>query len=497
IAELRRGRAVAAWRELGGQRVPRWPRDAEAQALFALADCLRARPFDAATVERLRQAAPEAVCAWLEVECSRDLELWRWRADPRFTTRGSPAREAARELRERLRSLASWGSPAQRSWAAAGLGLLGVAEPPPADASAPPLERLVAARAALERRDAEGCLALTRAEVPERWQAWSRALQGAALLDLGRRVEALAALLAADALSPLNPEVCRLLAAATPPDAPELAAREALARALGERSFSESERQLAEVDPESLPAAQVPRLDAVLEADPLSWHARYRRAMVRATDFGAGPLRVALDAIYWDPRLIGQLHERVRASVRSGGGVRNLAREERVGARGYLAVLLDLRARPPASWREREALAILEAFAVELGEREQRLAPALASCEAVLAARPEVVSARLGRAFLLVRSGRLEEADEELSVLEAWAPEAPLTGFYRALWLAKSGADPADVRAALERAHGLTFRGAGDSYGKLRLRDYPELAPYDGRVSTDGLRGEPQAEGGR
>jgi len=251
----------------------------------------------------------------------------------------------------------------------------------------------------------------------------------------------------------------------------------------------EGDRRLGAIDPRVPPAAQIPRLDEEIARDPLNWHARFRRALVRATDFGPGPLIAALEAISWDPLLVKDLHERVRVSVRNVDGVRGMEAENAVGAMGYLVVLDELRAREPEGWREREAQAVMEAYAVEIGDQAGRLPRALELCDAVLAEHPSRTMARLARAFLLVRAGELLRADLELRVLEAWAPEAPLVAFYRALWLARSQAEPIQVRQALLAARRGGFRGLFNRWGELVLDDYEELVPYRSKLSLETLGG--------
>ena len=386
-AELRRGRLWAARDALHGPRLPRWPRDVEARQLLALCERLAEGRFQPGAVDALREAAPLAVCGWLVAVCSRDLELWRWRHDPRFVTRAPGPLAATTELQTRLEALANWGDDEQAAWA----------------------------------REA---LALTRQPAP--------------------------------------PTLERIL---------------------------EGDRRLAEIDPRVPPAAQIPRLDEEIARDPHNWSARFRRALVRATDFGPGPLAAALEAISWDPLLVKDLHQRVRVSVRNVDGVRGMKAENAIGAMGYLVVLDELRAREPREWREQEAQAVMEAYAVEMGDQAERLPRALELCDAVLAERPSRTAVRLARAFLLVRAGELQRADLELRVLEAWAPEAPLVAFYRALWHARSQAEPIQVREALLAARRGGFRGLFNRWDELVLDDYEELVPYLGKLSLATLGG--------
>ncbi|MEZ6185899.1 MAG: hypothetical protein R3F62_12930 [Planctomycetota bacterium] len=261
---------------------------------------------------------------------------------------------------------------------------------------------------------------------------------------------------------------------------------------LDRRSYAESEALLDALPPEVTPASRVVQLDAAIQQDPLSWHARLRRATIRGTDLDLEAFAQALEAQDWDPWLVRYLHDQVRTSSRSSRGVRELEQERSVGAVDYLAALLtQLERDPPRTWREREVAACVMAWAVEVAELPEWFEPALAHAEAVLALHPEALSARLCRAFLLLRAARLDEADRELRLLEDWAPTCSLVPFYRALWLGASHAEPGVVRQALVRAKDLGFRGLVTRGFRVRLEDYPELAPYEGRISMRGL-GEPQ-----
>ncbi|MEZ6185898.1 MAG: serine/threonine-protein kinase [Planctomycetota bacterium] len=134
-AELEAGDDLAARRALGGE-LERWPGDPEARALRGLLERLGEPRFDADRVELWREHAPRAVNAWLEVGCRRDLELWRWRRDPRQSERGQSTFEPEADLRERLKALARWADAPATLGFARGAGVDGGPRRPPPSAPA-------------------------------------------------------------------------------------------------------------------------------------------------------------------------------------------------------------------------------------------------------------------------------------------------------------------------------------------------------------------------
>jgi len=278
------------------------------------------------------------------------------------------------------------------------------------------------------------------------------------------------------------PELARLLAKLKL-DEPAAASQGELARLLAELKLDDSTRSALEARRAWASEAQVRRvllgeaedpalaLADVIEADPWCWHAQGRLAMRDEAD----ALPAVLEAAGWDPFLDGALHPWARQL---------LARDP--------DALDAFRERAGSGWRSREALALLEVWAVEHAGRSQRLAAALEGCEALLAERPGAILLRLARAFLLVRSGRLAAADAELRRLEAWAPEAAHTWVYRALWHARRGADEADVLAALRQALALGFLAELPAHAALS--DYPELAPYARWLEPGALEPAPRVD---
>ena len=487
LGEARSARAALADSREGPQGVERFAReDPPLDRARELLEGLCADPPRLAGWPGAPPAWQAAAAAWWAALARRELALRRRAASlVHWTPAEAPAADerAARARAAAQAALALSAAPAAaRARAHLVLHELGVADQLALAAACDPRDGEVAAaraRAALTRREPAAALAAL-AEAEDLGPAGLSA-RGQALLALGRGAEAAAPLEAAFlAADRLDARVAGLLARALAEEQPERAAelREWVALLGGSRAAearqwrqraAELQRDRAssrrEVFAALEQAALLDPLDHLSRAECLRYLARGGADEERLTDL--------LRTTGFDLRLLSTTW---RDLLQISGGL---------GEAPYVAQIAE-RLAGEDRWT-RWARCLLRAFALTHEERADWLAPTLREATRLLGEEPADLFLAVVRAGLLVRAGRLAEAEGELSWLRRELPRDPLLTFQELLLAARRRA-PAPRLAALLRL--LEQQGFElPSARSWTLADFPELAPYEEGPGFERLRG--------
>jgi hypothetical protein len=206
-------------------------------------------------------------------------------------------------------------------------------------------------------------------------------------------------------------------------------------------------------------------LEEALSFDPNCWPARYVLARLRFQAGEQAQLRGCVEAVRRCPIMIRHLLYDLRlwASLRGADALQAL-RGEFTGAE-----LTDALAR-----------LLLSASHVELtGSVGEAAEAAWEEAERYLASDPGSLLARNLRAFLAVRTGRLDACRRDLAILQEAVVQAPTAEFVRALLLMREAAETEDVALALQAAAREDFRAfSAPERSELTADLYPECQPY-------------------
>jgi len=450
-----------------------WRPKAALPILRALAD----HPPRLPSKEEVPSAWREAIARWSLGEARRAGGLAAWRADPATVSgAGAPTPEAFRArglaLAKAALELASESQTLGRSLALQAQlgGAPELLERALALAPADPwvlevqLERAHAAKAWSQVLALLG--APPEVEAPRR-AAW----RGEALLRLGKSAEAAEAL--REALGPreLDARVARLLAQAL--EAEEGGRAEA-ARLRARAKLLESppspgaalalERALLARRSQVQGRAEVEALFLeALAQDPYAIRARMNVARLNFVETGQ-----AVD-----------LREFLWSGAQSPEQFPFVWRDLLHLSRGLIedVYLTGMAKRYPSERREDRLLgALLGVASVEFEEHSDAVPELLRALEAWLEEEPGEHAAIRARAFLLLRSGHLDEAERELEVLEEAEPGSQVVAFYQLLCAAQRGAPLSDLQARIEWLQKERFVLWRAPNWSIQL--YPELAPH-------------------
>jgi serine/threonine protein kinase len=429
------------------------------------------------------------------------------------------ARWATREAR-RAQGLAQWeaqaatssgeGAPTPEAFRARGLALaVGAAELAREDSTraralalqvqlgGPP--ELLERAEALAPRDSQVVWAqLARAQVQGAWQrvvellgpASTREsprraiLRGEALLQLGKSSEAAQVLRAALGPRELDSRVARLLA-------------RALEAGPGEAGRAEAARLRARA--ELLDSPPTPGAGEALERallarrEQLHGRAEVEAMFTEALAKNPYAIRARMNVARLNFVETGQpidLREFLWSGSQSAAQFPFVWRDLLHLSRGLIedVYLTGMAERYPNERREDRLLgALLGVASVEFEGQAEALPGLLARLEAWLEEEPGEHSALRARAFLLLRSGHLHEAERELAVLAEAEPGSQVVAFYQLLCAAQRREPLPELVARiawLQKQHFVLWRAPNWS-----IRLYPELAPHAHEAGFEPLIG--------